>query len=225
MPVIGRSLSRGQKSRQQRLTEVLVSVSGGASPVAGGIDFVFVKSIERSADGVFKITYKDTASRNLQVEVLHADSSAYLAYAYAVDKNSVTIKTQVIAAILGVKASKVVQDLTYTADATGAAGNAITIAYTAGATAGSEVVSVIGTAISVQIATGVSTATQIKAAVDASVAAAALVDVSVSGTGSNTQVVASAAALTGGVTAYSAGDLKDADFQVGILWHGAARVF
>ncbi len=85
------------------------------------------------------------------------------------------------------KAHATIQDLTFTADATGTGGNAITVAYTTGATAGSEVVTVVSNAISVQIATGVSTATQIKAAVDASSPAAALVDTSITGTGSNAQ--------------------------------------
>lgn len=99
----------------------------------------------------------------------------------------------------GVAALLVVQDLTYTADVRGTAGNSITIAYTAGGTAGAEVVTVVGTAISVQIETAVSTATQIKTAVDASVAASALISVAVSGTGSNAQVVAAVTPLAGGV--------------------------
>lgn len=102
-------------------------------------------------------------------------------------------------------ASLVVQDLTYTADTAGAAGNSITIAYTGGATAGAEVVTVVGSAISVQIETGVSTATQVKTAVDASGAAAALVNVTISGTAGDAQVVAAAAPLAGG---------DDADFAV-----------
>lgn len=99
----------------------------------------------------------------------------------------------------GAAALLIVQDLTYTADLRGTAGNSITIAYTAGGTAGSEVVTVTGTAISVQIATGVSTATQVKTAVDASVAASALISVAVSGTGSTAQVAAAATPLAGGV--------------------------
>lgn len=102
-------------------------------------------------------------------------------------------------------ASLVVQDLTYTADAVGAAGNSITIEYVDGATAGAEVVSVVGNAISVEIEDGVSTATQIKTAVDASGAAAALVNVTVSGTGSDAQVEVAETALAGG---------DDADFNV-----------
>lgn len=98
-----------------------------------------------------------------------------------------------------VNASRVLQDLTLTAKAAGVGGNAITIAYTTGATAGAEVVSVVGQAISVQIAHGVSTATQVKAALDASAEAAVLVDVAVSGTGSNPQTApVTAVQLSGG---------------------------
>lgn len=99
-------------------------------------------------------------------------------------------------------ASKVIQDLTYTADTAGSNGNLITIDYTPGATAGAEVVTVVGTAISVQIETGVSTATQVKAAVDGFPAAAALVNVAISGVGSNAQSAAGAAVnLSGGLGA------------------------
>jgi len=99
---------------------------------------------------------------------------------------------------VGVRASRVVQDLTYTANLPGVAGNSITIAYTGGGTAGSEVVSVVGTAISIQIETGVSTATQVKAAFDLSAPALALASVAVTGTGSNAQVVATAVPLQNG---------------------------
>lgn len=88
---------------------------------------------------------------------------------------------------IDVSATLTIQDLTYTSDLFGAAGNAITIAYTTGGTAGAEIVSVVGTAISVQIESGVSTATQIRTAVLASGPAAALVDVAISGTGSDPQ--------------------------------------
>lgn len=103
-----------------------------------------------------------------------------------------------------VKAAAVIQDLTYTADGPGATGNAITVAYTTGATAGSEVVSVVGTAISVQIDSGNSTATQVKAAVDAFPAAAALVNVTISGTAGNAQTApVSATNLASGAITYS----------------------
>lgn len=84
-------------------------------------------------------------------------------------------------------ATIVIQDLTYTADTAGVAGNDISVTYTGGGTAGAEVVSVSGSSISVQIQSAVSTATQIKTAVDASGAAAALVNVTVSGSGAAAQ--------------------------------------
>ena len=75
-------------------------------------------------------------------------------------------------------ATVVIQDLTYTADVAGVAGNSISITYTGGGTAGAEVVTVNGNDISVQIQNGVSTSAQISTAVTASVPAAALVNVS-----------------------------------------------
>jgi uncharacterized protein len=102
----------------------------------------------------------------------------------------------------GVAASKVIQDLTYTADSVGTGGNAITIEYTTGGTAGAEVVTVLGNAISVQIDSTNSTATQVKAAVDAFPAAAALVDVTISGTPGTGQTAPVAPTnLLGGVNA------------------------
>ena len=100
---------------------------------------------------------------------------------------------------VAVAASKVVQDLTYTADLVGINGNLIQIEYIVGGVAGAEVVTVTGSKISVQIASGASTATQIKTAIDANVAAALLVNIVVSGIGSNTQVAAAVSNLSGGL--------------------------
>jgi len=119
----------------------------------------------------------------------------------------------------GVAASLIVQDLTYTADLRGTAGNSITIAYTAGGTAGAEVVTVVGSAISVSIdvtpVTG-STADQVKTAVDASVAASALISVAVSGTGATVQAAAAATPLAGGI----ASEVDTATDLVTIPSHG-----
>lgn len=98
-----------------------------------------------------------------------------------------------------VKASLIVQDLTYTAVAFGTSGNSITIRYLGDGTGGAETVSVVGNAITVHMEDGASTATQIRAAVIASVAASALVTVAVSGTGSNAQAAAAATPLAGGI--------------------------
>lgn len=102
------------------------------------------------------------------------------------------------------RASAVVQDLTYTADAYGTSGNSITITYTdPGGNNQPIAVSVIGNAISVSLATNgggtiTSTATQVKAAVDGSAPAAALVDVAISGTAGTVQTAQSSTPLASG---------------------------
>jgi hypothetical protein len=103
-----------------------------------------------------------------------------------------------------IKASKIIQDLTYSAKTAGAPGNLITITYTDTVTQGNEVASRVGNAYSVAIEDGVSTATQIKAAVDA---LNELVDVTISGTGGDAQDVVSAIALENGQDVASAGDV------------------
>lgn len=99
-----------------------------------------------------------------------------------------------------VKASKVIQDLTYTALKGGEGGNAITIQYANTGTAGAETVVVNGNAILVGIQSGTSTATQVRTAVLASMTAMALLStVVVSGMGSNAQTTVAATALVGGL--------------------------
>lgn len=118
--------------------------------------------------------------------------------------NGNLISVEYLEFIPAVAASRVVQDLTYTADTAGVGGNSITITYTPGAVAGAEVVSVLVNAISVQIEDGVSTATNIRDAINASGAAAALVNVVISGAGADPQVVQSSTALLGGTNAIGA---------------------
>jgi hypothetical protein len=111
----------------------------------------------------------------------------------------------------GVAASKVVQDLTYTAASVGVAGNSITITYTGTGTAGAEVVTYVGTALTVDLdptpVTG-STATQVKAAVDAYFVTnpPAAVTVTITGTGSNVQTTYSVQPLAGGIDAILSDD-------------------
>jgi hypothetical protein len=127
----------------------------------------------------------------------------------------------------GVASSLVVQDLTYTCDQVGIDGDNISIEYTSGGTAGSEVVNVSGFAISVQIDSGVSTATQIKTAIEASLSAAVLVNVTISGVGSNPQVTAVATNLAGGAYAgqkYAAFFDGDVSIDGALTFNGALSV-
>jgi hypothetical protein len=104
-----------------------------------------------------------------------------------------------------VKALLALQDITYQAFTAGLAGNSITIEYVNG---GSLSIGVIGNAITVTFVSGVTTATAIVAAITGDIAASALVQASVSGTGSNPQTAPVAATnLAGGDDAHGeAGD-------------------
>jgi hypothetical protein len=110
-----------------------------------------------------------------------------------------------------VAASKIIQDLTYTADYAWAYGNNITIRYVDDVTSGNEYVEVVDNAITVHIEDGVTTADTIKTIVDASTLAARLVDVTVSGTGATEQVAQAVTNLEDG---------SDDPFADAIwLWH------
>lgn len=111
----------------------------------------------------------------------------------------------------GAKASAVIQDITFTANAFGTGGNSITIQYTNDATAqGQEYVTVVGNAITVHIVSGVSTAFQVLTAavnwnaysglpINKSAAAAALVSAVVSGNSGHPQTTQGPTSLTGGI--------------------------
>jgi hypothetical protein len=105
-----------------------------------------------------------------------------------------------------VKATLVTQGVTMTAAAFGAAGNSITLAFTAGGTAGAEVVTVVGNAISVQIESGVSSITQVVTALQGSAASQALA--LATGAGAGAVSAAAALPLAGGVDGVSATNIR-----------------
>lgn len=120
----------------------------------------------------------------------------------AIDETAVSANIQYKRPPLSdVAGTLVLQDLTYTGLSGNADDNDTTIEYVDDGTAGSETVGVVGQAITVHMEDGVSTATQIKAAIDGTPAAAALVSIAISGTGSNPQDAVAPTNLSGGVTA------------------------
>jgi hypothetical protein len=147
------------------------------------------------AQGDHNLRYSNTALAAYR----HIQELRFLADATGVGGNAITV--QFLQYAPAVAASKVIQDLTYTGDTPGAAGNSITVEYVGDGLAGAETVGVVGTAITVHIESSVSTATQVKAAVDAHGPAAALVNVAISGTGSNAQTSVGATALENGADA------------------------
>lgn len=99
-----------------------------------------------------------------------------------------------------IKASKTIQDLTYTAKDAGVAGDEITINYNTGGSDGDATVSVADKAISVVIEDGVTTAETIANAIAAKAEAAALVTVAIASGKENEpqDVFGDAVALEGG---------------------------
>lgn len=98
----------------------------------------------------------------------------------------------------GVQASLTEQDLTFVFNEFSSFNNNYTLEYTPGATAGSEVVSIAGNAIEVQIEDGVSTATQIKAAMEAIPAILTAMVITITGVGSDPQVLFGPTNFSGG---------------------------
>lgn len=122
-----------------------------------------------------------------------------------------TVNSSAKTAACAIAAVGTLGGVTYTAvvnaaGSNGAAGNSITVAYTAGGTAGAEVVTVVGNAISVQIQSGVSTITQVRTAVNASGAAAALV--TATGTSATTVTTVTATAISAMTTPTTGVDSK-----------------
>jgi len=94
------------------------------------------------------------------------------------------------------KASKTIQDITFTAQNGGLEGNSISIAYVGGGTAGSEAVNVNNSAIEVTIEDGVSTAQQIADAINNKPEAVNLISLVVDA--NNAQIAQVATSLEGG---------------------------
>lgn len=119
-----------------------------------------------------------------------------------------------------VKASRKIQDITYTAKTAGTGGNSTSITLVNDGTGGSETVGVVGQAITVHMQNAVSTADNIRDAIEASVPAAALVDLVVdSGDENDVQTAQSILSLTGGAAAIAGTD----GIQVG-TWEGVIGV-
>ncbi len=190
---------------EKRVVTLFFQVPIGATGAVGTIDYSKNKglnSVVRDDTGLYTFTLgnNSTGSIDSYARVLNLSGQTLLA------GGANTIEHVGLAA-QGSLASLIVQDLTYTAVANGnganAAGNNITITYTAGGTTGAEVVTVRDSNINVSMHTGASTATQILTAIQASALASALVNVKVTGTGSTAQVAATIASLTGGVQGIS----------------------
>lgn len=129
-----------------------------------------------------------------------------------VDMSNVTVYA-------GVKASLVVQDITYEALVAGTAGNDVTVEYLNTTTAGNEVATLVGgTHIQVTIESGVSTATQVLAALMANATLTSNLLMTITGTASDPQVTYAETNLAGGI---NPGNKKAAVFNGDVQIQGA----
>jgi len=120
---------------------------------------------------------------------------------------------------VGVKASLVVQDITYQINQPGTDGNNITVEYLNTTTAGNEVATLSGGQhIQVTIESGVSTATQVLAALNAVPAIITNALITITGTASNPQVTYAQTNLAGGI---NPGNKKAAQFDGDVQINGA----
>lgn len=191
--------------------------------VPSGLDVVNINTLALFTDdqpsSPFASGYKLYKSASEVAEDFGSTSDTYNQAVAVFSQNPNLLNTSGYFVVIPLLAAVTIQDLIYTAKASG--GEAITIAYTTGGTAGSEVVTVVGNAISVQIESGVSTATQVKAAIDGDVDAAALVDVEVvTGQESNPQtapVTATNLVISSEGTIHAINRTKEEIFYFGIL--------
>jgi hypothetical protein len=157
-------------------------------------------------------------------------------YYVNVNRDPSSVRGPYAALASGTKASVIIQDITYTANAYGSSG--ITITYINDATAaGKEYVTVAGDAITVHIVSGHSTAQQVVTAVMGwnaysglsqynSAASAVLVSAVVTGNSGNSQIAVASTPLAGGVAAvtvlsdwetnYKSSATKVASFSIGV---------
>jgi hypothetical protein len=110
---------------------------------------------------------------------------------------ALNIDTSNVTNYAGVKASLVVQDITYEFLTVGTFNNSYTMEYVDDVTAGSEYFSILGQAVTCHIESGVSTATQIAAAAAVPPFVTAVLT-TITGVASNPQVAAAAVNFAGG---------------------------
>lgn len=127
----------------------------------------------------------------------------------------------------GVVGSVVIQDLTISTSTPTAGANGVTFEYIGGGTAGAEVVSGSAPTIQVQIEDGVSTANQIKQAIDNYAPLAGLLSITISGIGTNPQVIQGPTAIANGENPgnkYAAQFIGDVSIDGSLSFSGALNI-
>jgi len=88
------------KIRQNNVTYLHISIDGTvATPVAGGWDTKFIKSVQDLGAGNYKITFKDKARRNLLPIGHEVYTDGLYLRVTATDKESVTVLCKTFAGV------------------------------------------------------------------------------------------------------------------------------
>lgn len=88
------------KTRQFNVTKLYVAIDGTvATPVAGGLDSKFIKTVTDLGAGNYKVTFKDKARRNLVVNSLLSSTSGVYGIVTAVDKDFFTVAFKTFAGV------------------------------------------------------------------------------------------------------------------------------
>lgn len=96
-----RSMLRPKLCRQPELVDVYLTVAGASgTPVAGGIDVAFIRSITDLGVGNYRINFHDVAQRNIiPVAALSSTDGLYVQVT-AVDKKSITVLVKTFAGVV-----------------------------------------------------------------------------------------------------------------------------
>lgn len=80
------------KTRQNNVTVLRIAIDGTVvTPVAGGMDAKFIKTVTDLGAGNYKITFKDKAARNLLVDSIMCATDGLYGRVTATDSESITV--------------------------------------------------------------------------------------------------------------------------------------
>lgn len=91
---------RMKKCRQIELVDLHFTIDAtSGTPVVGGLDAPFVKSITDVGAGVYKVNFHDKAQRNIILVSVQSESDGLYCRATAVDKESITVTQKTFAGV------------------------------------------------------------------------------------------------------------------------------
>lgn len=95
-----KSMLRNKLCRQPELIDLHFTIDASSgTPVAGGLDVAFIKSITDVGAGVYKVNFHDIAQRNIVPVSVQSNTAGLYCLATAVDKESLTVTQKTFAGV------------------------------------------------------------------------------------------------------------------------------